>query len=73
MPKLIIEHQDIKREIEGPMQICISRKELKKLIKKLRKELKNDFCYGWIDLPNKNKKQDSIANQAPLKWKENIN
>ena len=68
--KLIIDHQNVKREIDGPWALCIGRfdaEQLKQILEDVLKSEETSFSYGWIDVPLKTK---SSTNQTPKGWTE---
>ena len=49
--KIIIEHGDTKREINGSFAICGSRNDLQNFVNQLQHHLSDDsWCYGWTEI-----------------------
>lgn len=65
--KIIIEHGNTKREINGPFNICGSKQDLNDLKEQLERALQDDFNYGWVEIVEYIK-CDTIANTPPQKW-----
>jgi hypothetical protein len=66
--KIIIEHSDTKREIDGSFNICGSYNDLKSIVDQIKMELETTFSYGWVTIISD--KQKSIKNTPPKNWDE---
>jgi hypothetical protein len=66
--KIIIEHSDTKREIDGSFNICGSYNDLKSIVDQINVELETTFSYGWVTIILD--KQKSIKNTPPKNWDE---
>jgi hypothetical protein len=68
--KIVIEHGNTKREIEGPFNICLNSDTAKLLFDALKERVDDEgykYGYGWISVCEK---QASIANTKPSPWEE---
>lgn len=67
--KIIIEHGNAKREINGPFNICGSKEDLCSLRDQLNNQLEShSFIYGWVNILCP--KQKSITNTPPIEWQK---
>lgn len=65
--KLIIEHSQTKREINGPFNVCGSRADLLWLADQIRASVEEErFVYGWISITET--RQPRCVNVAPVPW-----
>jgi len=46
--KVILARDNVKRSIEFPFDVCLSRRAAEMLVKCLSEKLAGDFTYGWI-------------------------
>lgn len=64
--KLVIEHSQTKRVIEGAFDICGSRADLAALAEQIRARLADEsWAYGWMTVYPTPRKQ---SNTPPLPW-----
>jgi hypothetical protein len=76
--KIIIEHSNTKREINGPFQLCINKSDLAALKQALNEVSEDDWVYGWIGINEECehdrgpysyiRQQRSIPNTPPKTW-----
>jgi len=66
--RLIIEHGNTKRRIEGPFNICGSGRDLEWIAECIQKRLTQSRGYGWVSIPLRPGAQVPIANTAPIPW-----
>ena len=66
--KIIIEYQGVKRQIEGPFEICASGADFKRLREQLSYGCMDEFIYGWVKV--RTVESESAANTSPIGWKE---
>lgn len=65
--KLVIDFNGLKRELEFPFGLCMSRTDLHHLVEQLQARLRDEnWCYGWthIHAPY----SGPTANQVPIPW-----
>jgi hypothetical protein len=63
--KLVIEKDGVKREIDGPFRLCVSRLDADILIAQLRHEPQT---YGWVTIHPE--VLNGEPNSPPRKWAE---
>ncbi len=66
--KIAIDHNGIKREIDGPFSICVSGADLARIYRKLRKAHKKGHFYGWIRIKDNGKMDSGTPNTKPTPW-----
>jgi hypothetical protein len=65
--KIIIEHGETKRQINGPFNICGSRDDIYHIVAELSRHLNDStWSYGWTYIVDR--RQPSIANTPPIGW-----
>lgn len=66
--RIILSKDDIKREINSPFNICLSRLDAISLVAILQRELMNEnWSYGWIHIAE----EDMTSSNVPVKaWDE---
>lgn len=62
--KVIIEHDGVKRVIDGPFQMGLSVEDAKNIIRCLEE----NAGQGWVNIVDMPPKKD--ANKEPIRWKE---
>ena len=63
---IVISHLKTKRRIDGPFQICGTRKDLREIAETILKKTEvSDWLYGWIDIPLK---AESLADTPVSQW-----
>lgn len=67
--KLIIAKDGIKREIEGPFDLCLSREVARWLRDQLRQADHDEFHYGWVKVSEEPPYQGAV-NSPPKPWRE---
>jgi hypothetical protein len=67
--KVIINHNGVPREIEGPFDICIGKEDLDQIYRILKKKRKKGWHFGWINISDPRERTESSPNTKPLKWK----
>lgn len=65
--KLILNKNCVKREIEGPFELCVSEADARRLIVQLQDRLDHGFSYGWITIYDE-PKVIGQPNGKPLPW-----
>ena len=69
--RLIIEHGNTKRRIEGPFNICGTHKDLERIVECIQGYLtERPLCFGWIKITDPVQEQKSIINTSPIPWEE---
>ena len=64
--KIIIEKSGVKREIEFPFHICLSRESAQWLRDQLRQMcVDDDATYGWITIPNPADERQLVSTPRP--------
>lgn len=71
--KVIISHDDVKRELAFPFDLCLSRSALGHLSDTLRKTY-NDWkeegvTYGWVQVTTLDAFAPPCVNTPPIPWK----
>lgn len=77
--RLIIEHRDRKREVDGPFNLCASRSDFEIIRTRLDEWLEDGGTYGWIHITTSTKprfednlvlryEQANIVNTTPEDW-----
>jgi hypothetical protein len=67
--KIIIEYDGVKREIEGPFNICGSAADLRSLSEQLR-GFDPDASYGWMSI--RTTEASITPNQPPIGWHDPV-
>ncbi len=65
--KFTIEYEGIKRQIDGPFNLCASKEDLAAIADAIR-EFDEKAVYGWIFVRQRRAKM--TPNQTPLGWKD---
>lgn len=63
--KITLDHNGIKRSIDGEFSICMSRTDMERICILLKNNLMHEFSFGWIEI------RDNLPftpNQSPLPW-----
>lgn len=66
--KLAIEHEAVKRSIDGPFEICGSSSDLLRVAECIRNALEGGMAYGWVTIADK--VPSCPPNTPPIGWKE---
>lgn len=69
---IVIAAQGIKRELDGPFEVCLRRKDMERIHSILADKLRTDdgrseFYFGWVRIDDA---VDSPSNTPPRKWSE---
>lgn len=69
MIKFTIDQDGVKRQIEGPFDVCASREDFTMLRNRINQWLEGDAVYGWLYVVDQNK---TVADNPPRKWKDDL-
>lgn len=64
--KLVIEQDGIKRALEGPFEVCLSKQDAQAIIRCLREAADSQAFYGWVLIHDCNVKR--CSDTAPIPW-----
>lgn len=65
--KFVFAKDGVKREIEGPFQMCCGINDLKELRRILDVQIERNYAYGWFDVVPPLEWQ-APSNTQPKKW-----
>lgn len=66
---VIIEHYQVKREIQGNgFNICGAREDLLRIASQIKEHAEHDFTYGWVSVRDPQPDEHSIPNSKPMPW-----
>ncbi len=65
--KIIVEHGDTKRQIEGAFNICASARDFSIILSKLTEFVDSGSSYGWVQISDV---QKCISGTKPDPWED---
>jgi hypothetical protein len=63
--EILITHSKTKRKINGPLNICGSKTDLKSLANQILSQVSENFSHGWVTI---HEEQESVVDTPSVNW-----